>query len=177
MSRPSTRHLVSLEKAIDAWAEEKRTPTAAALATSAAVPARIAEALLSDLEQAGLIEHKKEAIKLKVPLAAFRTGARELVAKVKTFAFAGERKLKTVASYATTADCRSVFIRSYFGEPNPPRCGTCDLCRARAAAAAPQPTPAPVATAPAAPDEKKKRRRRRRRRRKGTQPQARHGRA
>src|SRR5262249_32950773 len=93
MSRPSVRHLLSLEKALVAWAEEERTPTAAALATSAAVPARIAEALLLDLEEAGLIEHSKGAIKLAVPLAAFRTGARDLVAKVKTFRFEGERKL------------------------------------------------------------------------------------
>ncbi len=38
-------------------------------------------------------------------------------------------KLKTVAAYATTEECRSVFIRRYFGEDLPPRCGTCDRCR------------------------------------------------
>ncbi|MEQ1865295.1 MAG: RecQ family ATP-dependent DNA helicase [Micropepsaceae bacterium] len=130
MSRPSVRHLMSLEKALAAWAEEKRQPTVATLAVSAGVPARIAEALLVDLEDAGLIAHGKEgAIKLAVPLAAFRAGARDLVAKVKTFAFEGERKLKTVASYATTEECRSIFIRRYFGEDLPPRCGTCDRCR------------------------------------------------
>ncbi len=130
MSRPSVRHLLSLEKALAAWAEEKRQPTAATLAVSAGVPQRIAEALLVDLEDAGLIAPSKTgAIKLAVPLAAFRAGARDLVAKVKTFAFEGERKLKTVASYATTEECRSVFIRRYFGEDLPPRCGTCDRCR------------------------------------------------
>jgi ATP-dependent DNA helicase RecQ len=131
MSRPSVRHLMSLEKALAAWAEEKRAPSAATLAVSAGVPQRIAEALLVDLEDAGLIAQSKEgAIKLAVPLAAFRAGARDLVAKVKTFAFEGERKLKTVAAYAATDECRSVFIRRYFGEDLPPRCGTCDRCRA-----------------------------------------------
>ncbi len=130
MSRPSVRHLLSLEKALAAWVEEKRQPTAATLAVSAGVPQRIAEALLVDLEDAGLIApNKNGAIKLAVPLAAFRAGARDLVAKVKTFAFEGERKLKTVAAYANTQECRSVFIRRYFGEDLPPRCGTCDRCR------------------------------------------------
>jgi ATP-dependent DNA helicase RecQ len=133
MSRPTVRHLISLESALAAWAAEKRRPTASMLAVSAGVPERIAEALIVDLEEAGLIAHGKDgAIKLAVPVAAFRSGARELVAKVKTFAFEGERKLKTVAAYATTEECRSVFIRRYFGEELPPRCGTCDRCRASA---------------------------------------------
>lgn len=155
MSRPTVRHLISLENALAAWADEKRRPTAAMLAVSAGVPERIAEALIVDLEEAGLIAQGKDgAIKLAVPLAAFRAGARELVAKVKTFAFEGERKLKTVASYATTEECRSVFIRRYFGEDMPPRCGTCDRCRGgRAASAEPVQPPA--------------RRRRRRRRKAG----------
>lgn len=130
MGRPSVRHLMSLESALAAWAEEKRKPSAATLAVSASVPQRIAEALLADLQDAGLIALGKDgAIKLAVPVATFRAGARELVAKVKTFAFEGERKLKSVASYANTEVCRSVFIRRYFGEDFPPRCGTCDRCR------------------------------------------------
>jgi RecQ zinc-binding len=101
------------------------------------VPQRIAESLIVDLQDAGLIAQGKDgAIKLAVPVAAFRAGARELVAKVKTFRFEGERKLKTVADYANTNECRSIFIRRYFGEDLPPRCGTCDRCRASAGPAA-----------------------------------------
>ena len=155
MSRPSVRHLVNLENALAAWAEEKRKPTAATLAFSAGVPQRIAEALIVDLEDAGLIAQGKDgAIKLAVPLATFRAGAPDLVAKVKTFAFEGERKLKTVAAYATTDECRSVFIRRYFGEELPPRCGTCDRCRASSIVAAQSEAPQP---------ETRRRRRRRRR--------------
>jgi ATP-dependent DNA helicase RecQ len=140
MSRPTVRHLISLEKALAAWAAEKRKPSAATLAVSAGVPARVAEALLVDLEEAGLIAQGKDgAIKLTVPVETFRAGARELVAKVKTFAFEGERKLKAVASYATTEECRSVFIRRYFGEDMPPRCGTCDRCRGGATQTQPKP--------------------------------------
>jgi ATP-dependent DNA helicase RecQ len=158
LSRPTARHLIALENALAAWAGESRTPTAAALATSAAVPARIAEALIVDLEEAGLVtQDAKGAIALAVPLAAFRTGARELVAKVKTFRFEGERKLKTVEAYATTSECRSVFIRRYFGEANPPRCGTCDRCRESVVMPA-APRDAQTATAEARPGKRRRRR-------------------
>jgi ATP-dependent DNA helicase RecQ len=159
LGRPSVRHLIGLEKALAAWAEESRTPTAATLAFSAGVPARIAEALLVDLEDAGLITRNKDnAIRVAVPLPAFRAGARDLVAKVKTTQFEGERKLKTVAAYATTQECRSVFLRRYFGEDNPPRCGTCDHCR-QLGAQTPQADVQP----------KRSSRRRRRRRKSGRQ--------
>jgi ATP-dependent DNA helicase RecQ len=136
LSRPTVRHLAQLEAALTAWAAEQRAPTAAALAYSAGVPARIGEALLSDLEQGGLILRDQEGrITVAVPLEAFQAGARDLVAKLKTFRYEGERRLRTVAGYAQSEECRSVFLRRYFGEEQPPRCGTCDRCRATRAAA------------------------------------------
>jgi ATP-dependent DNA helicase RecQ len=138
LSRPGVRHLERLGNALTAWAAEHRAPTAAALAYSAGVPARIGEALLSDLEQAGLIERDEDGhIVIAVPLGAFHAGARDLVAKLKTFRFEGERRLRLVANYARSEDCRSVFIRRYFGEEHPPRCGTCDRCRADRAGVTP----------------------------------------
>jgi ATP-dependent DNA helicase RecQ len=131
LSRPAVRHLERLERALAAWAAEDRAPTATALAYSAGVPARIGEALLSDLEQAGLVERDREGrVVLMVPLETFRAGARDLVAKLKTFRYEGERRLRAVAAYAQSEECRSVFLRRYFGEEHPPRCGTCDRCRA-----------------------------------------------
>jgi ATP-dependent DNA helicase RecQ len=136
LSRPTVRHLARLEAALAAWASEQRAPTVAALAYSAGVPARIGEALLSDLEQAGLVERDEEGrVTVVVPLDTFRAGARDLVAKLKTFRYEGERRLRTVADYAQSEECRSVFLRRYFGEDEPPRCGTCDRCRASRAAA------------------------------------------
>lgn len=136
LSRPAVRHLERLETALAAWALEERAPTAAALAYSAGVPSRIGEVLLSDLEQAGLVERNQQGrIVVAVPLETFRTGARDLVAKLKTFRYEGERRLRAVADYAQTEECRSVFLRRYFGEENPPRCGTCDRCRASRAPA------------------------------------------
>jgi ATP-dependent DNA helicase RecQ len=142
MSRPGVWHLERLEKALTAWTSEQRAPTVDTLAYSAGVPVRISEALLSDLEQAGLIERTQEGgIVIAVPRGSFAAGVRDLVAKLKTFRFEGERRLRLVADYAQTKECRSVFIRQFFGEEQPPRCGTCDNCRAmRVAASGAEPT-------------------------------------
>jgi ATP-dependent DNA helicase RecQ len=136
LSRPTTWHLARLERALTAWASEHRSPTAAALAFSAGVPVRIGEALLSDLEQAGLVQTDREGrVAVPVPIETFQAGAGDLVSKLKRFRYEGERRLGAVADYARTEECRSVFLRRYFGEEHPPRCGTCDRCRAAAARA------------------------------------------
>jgi ATP-dependent DNA helicase RecQ len=137
LSRPTVWHLARLEAALTAWATEHRAPTSAALVYSAGVPLRIGEVLLSDLELAGLVERDQEGrITVVVPLETFSAGARDLVAKLKTFRYESERRLRVVADYAQSEECRSVFLRRYFGEEHPPRCGTCDRCRAVRAAAA-----------------------------------------
>ena len=78
-----------------------------------------------------------------MPPETFKTGVRDLVAKLMTFRYEGERRLRLIADYAHSEECRSVFIRRYFGEEYPPRCGTCDRCRADCAVAE-RATPAPL---------------------------------
>jgi ATP-dependent DNA helicase RecQ len=129
LNRPTVWHLDRLESALAAWAAEQRAPMAAALAYSAGVPLRIGEVLLSDLEQMGLVQRDQEGrITVVVPLEVFRIGVRDLVAKLRTFRYEAERRLRIVADYAQSEECRSVFLRRYFGEEYPPRCGTCDRC-------------------------------------------------
>src|SRR5262245_4024424 len=112
LSRPTVWHLERLESALTAWASEERAPTVATLAYSAGVSARICEVLLLDLEQAGLIERDQEGrITIAVSLEAFAAGSRDLMAKLKTFRYEGERRLQTVANYAQSNECRSVFLR------------------------------------------------------------------
>ena len=77
-----------------------------------------------------------------MPAKSFTAGVRDLVAKLKTFRYEGERRLRLIADYAHSEECRSVFIRRYFGEEYPPRCGTCDRCRADRGVAE-QASPAP----------------------------------
>jgi ATP-dependent DNA helicase RecQ len=131
MNRPTATHLDRLEKALAAWAAERRAPTAATLSYSASVPARIGEVLVSDLEEAGLVRRDPEGhVALTVPRETFRAGARDLVSKLKISRYEGERRLQAVADYALSEECQSVFLRRYFGEESPPRCGICDRCRA-----------------------------------------------
>ncbi len=159
MSRPDLRHLDRLESALTAWAGEQRAPTAAALAFSANVPARVGEALLADLDEAGLIARdSKGRVTIAAPRETFRASVRDLMAKLKTFRFQAERRLRAVAEYAQSEECRSVFLRRYFGEEHPPRCGTCDRCGARPAAQPDKDPGEPTRSAPA----KRPRRRRRR---------------
>jgi ATP-dependent DNA helicase RecQ len=152
-SRPSVWHLERLETALTAWESEQRAPTAAALAYSAGVPARIGESLLSDLEQSGLVQRDEDDhISIAVALEDFRAGVRDLVGKLKTFRYEGERRLGAIADYARSEECRSVFLRRYFGEADPPRCGVCDRCRS-------------IGVQAAQPGTRRKRRSRRRKRR------------
>ena len=138
------RHLERLEAALTAWTGEDRAPTAETLAYSAGVPTRICEVLLSDLEEAGSVERDKDgSIAIVVPPETFKTGVRDLVGKLKTFRYEGERRLRVITNYAHSKECRSVFIRRYFGEEYPPRCGTCDRCRADRVVAE-HATPAPL---------------------------------
>ena len=93
---------------------------------------------MSDLQEAGLIERDQEGgINIVVPPQNFKDGVRDLVAKLKTFRYEGERRLRLLPDYAQSEECRSVFLRRYFGEDHPPRCGTCDRCRADRVAATP----------------------------------------
>jgi ATP-dependent DNA helicase RecQ len=131
LSRPGVHHLERLESALNSWTDEQRAPTPDTLAYSAGVPSRICEVLLSDLEEAGLTARDEDGgVSIVVPPENFKTGVRDLVAKLKTFRYEGERRLRLIADYARSNECRSVFIRRYFGEDHPPRCGTCDRCRA-----------------------------------------------
>jgi hypothetical protein len=87
--------------------------------------------LVSDLQEAGLIQQDEEGgINIVVPPQDFKDGVRDLVTKLKTFRYEGERRLRLLPDYAQSKECRSVFLRRYFGEDHPPRCGTCDRCRA-----------------------------------------------
>jgi ATP-dependent DNA helicase RecQ len=169
-SRPSVRHLERLEAALTAWTGEERAPTAETLAYSAGVPARICEVLLSDLEEAGLIERDQDGgVAIVVQPESFQAGVRDLVTKLKTFRYEGERRLRLISDYAHSKECRSVFIRRYFGEDYPPRCGTCDRCRAERVVAEPA-GPAPISrpkSGPRAQDRHQPRAKNARRRRHG----------
>jgi ATP-dependent DNA helicase RecQ len=127
LSRPAVWHLERLESALTAWASEQRSPTVAALAYSAGVPARIGEVLLSDLEQAGLVERDQEGrIVVVIPLEIFSAGARDLVAKLRGFV----RVSAAFGPPRITSSPRSAEACFSGGISERTHCRTCDRCRA-----------------------------------------------
>ena len=135
-SRIRPDQLRRVAKALKAWAGEPRAVNASDLAHSAEVPVTAARSLCARLEELGLVAQNtaKEWVITADP-GVFQAGAEDLARRLEIERLADERRLDAVRAYAETTECRSVFLRRYFGEAEPPRCGVCDRCRARKAAA------------------------------------------
>ena len=74
--------------------------------------------------------------RVTVTKAHFTERARDLQKRLETRRREDEEKLRALDLYASDLGCRSVFIRRYFGEEDPPVCGECDRCRPSTAAEA-----------------------------------------
>jgi ATP-dependent DNA helicase RecQ len=132
-SRPRPDQLRRAARALKAWGGEGRAVNAADLAHSAEVPLNATRSLCARLEELALVEPTPgKEWSITVPLEAFEAGADDLARRLDIERLADERRLEVVREYAATNDCRSVFLRRYFGEENPPRCGVCDRCRSAA---------------------------------------------
>jgi ATP-dependent DNA helicase RecQ len=130
-SRPRPDQLRRVARALEAWGGEQRTVKAADLAHSAEVPLTAAQSLCARLEELALVEQTgAREWSIAVPLESFGRGAEDLARRLDVERLADERRLDLVREYAATSECRSVFLRRYFGEDEPPRCGVCDRCRA-----------------------------------------------
>lgn len=140
-SRPNVSQLLRVAKALAAWGEEQKVVTVQALALSAQIPATTCAALAAQLEAVGLIRREGAAYAVAVGPEALAEGARDLAGRLETLRREDARRLASVAEYAGTAECRSVFIRRYFGEEDPPRCGKCDRDRVPTRAGAEAPSP------------------------------------
>ncbi len=128
--RPTGPQLRRVGRALAAWAEEDESPTARELALSAGVPGRVVSVVCAELEPLGLVAHEEKRWRPIGGPSALREAAGDLAARFEVKRREDARRLAAVAAYAATEDCRSVFIRRWFGESDPPRCGICDRCRA-----------------------------------------------
>ena len=108
------------------------------LALSAGVPQTICRSMCTRLEELGVVEPDEERRwRVSVSHATLARRSRDLVRRLETQRREDELRLETLHAYANTTDCRSVFLRVYFGEESPPECGNCDNCLPSAASAAP----------------------------------------
>ncbi len=161
-SRVRPDQLYKLGKALAAWAGEGRTPTLEALALSAGQGPRVTAALLTVLEEAGIVALAEGGpIHVVVPPESVEEQSRSLAGQFETLRTQDGRRLDALAEYAHTTDCRAVFLRRYFGEGDGTPCGLCDTCRGR-----PE-RPSSFWEPIAQPERRKKKRRRSGRRRRG----------
>jgi ATP-dependent DNA helicase RecQ len=130
-SRVRPDQLYRLAAALVAWADEEREPSLEALAVSAEMGPRIAAALLTKLEEAGLVVFDEERIQVVGNKETFEQDARALAGQFATLRTEDGHRLDALAEYAASDACRAVFLRSYFGEAEGEPCGLCDVCRGR----------------------------------------------
>jgi len=123
--------LYRLGRALGAWAGEGRSPSLEALAVSADLGPRIAAALLTKLEEAGLVEREMDEVKVVVSPDAIEEQARGLAGQFQTLRTQDARRLDALGEYARTEGCRASFLSAYFGEEDGEPCGLCDNCQER----------------------------------------------
>ena len=127
--RASPTQLGKVAKALEAWAGEDRPVALQDLALSAGVPLSAARAVATQLEELGALErdaHKR--VLLAVDAAELGRTSADLARRLETRRQQDEERLAALDAYAGSDLCRSVFIRRYFGEDDPPACGVCDRC-------------------------------------------------
>ena len=115
---------------LSAWLVNNRSAEVADLALGAQVPVTTCRAICGQLEEAGLIARDADKrYHARVEPEALVSGIEDLAARLDTKQRQDSRRLQAMAEYASSDECRSVFIRKWFGEEDPPRCGQCDRCR------------------------------------------------
>jgi len=128
-SRVRPDQLYKVGAALAAWAGEERAPSTSALALSASLGPRATQALLAILEEAGLIRLDGTDVEVLVPSDKIEEEARSLAGRFATQRTQDSRRLDSVAEYANATECRSIFLRRYFGEDGASPCRICDVCR------------------------------------------------
>lgn len=131
-SQVSPAQLESLGEALVAWAETGRGVTVEDLALSARVVTTACRALCNQVEEAGLLERGPDKMfRSRVDVETLKAGVSELAHRFAVAQREDMRRINGIAEYAVTTECRSVFVRKWFGEDDPPECGKCDRCRAK----------------------------------------------
>ena len=110
-----------------------RSPTVEALALSAELGPRVATALLTKLEEAGLVHWEDDTIRVNDPDDSIDDQARSLAGQFETLRTQDRRRLDAIADYVGAGECRAAVLRAYFGEEAGVHCGLCDVCCRRPA--------------------------------------------
>ena len=130
----STRQLESLGHSLAAWADSGNSVSVKDLALSAQVPSTSCRAMCNQLEETGMVvQETGKKICVRVDTATLQAAISDLAKRFDTVQREDMRRINAISDYTAADACRSVFIRRWFGEPDPPTCGKCDHCRRMAA--------------------------------------------
>jgi ATP-dependent DNA helicase RecQ len=128
-SRIRPDQIYKLGAALGAWNDEQRSPSLEALALSAELGPRITEALLAKIEEAGFVTCEGSEVHVTDPSRPIEEDTRGLAGQFEQLRRQDSRRLDAIEDYATSKECRAVFLRAYFGEDADEPCGLCDICR------------------------------------------------
>ena len=133
-------------------ATQSRDMEAREIAEIAGVPERRAKVLLASLDAEGLVLRRNE--KFRATAALRRAGSAGVLRDIRERRAHDDRaRLDAIIRYAETTECRTRYLRRYFGEEEGEACGHCDNCRDHTAERL---TTAAAASRPEAPTVEKK---------------------
>jgi ATP-dependent DNA helicase RecQ len=138
-SRPNAAQLRRVARALVAWADEDKPVATRDLALSAGVPLTTCRSMCAQMEEGGLIAlDGKRRWTAAVETETLQRGAQDLAGRFEIERRQDEHRLRAMTEYLETDECRSVFLRRWFGEDDPPDCGNCDHCRTEPRSGAPR---------------------------------------
>lgn len=130
LSRVRKDQVYRIGKALAAWGEEDRAPTMEALALSSQLGPRVCSAIVNVFEEVDLVRTLEDGtIELSVPPEQLENEVGALANRFETIRMQDGRRLDSIAEYARSKTCRSMFLEQYFGEQDARPCGLCDNCR------------------------------------------------
>jgi hypothetical protein len=130
--RPKPESIERLLVALAQWSAEHRVVTPSILALSAQTTTAAARAVLGVFAERGIVARDGDSHRLAVSPGELLAVGKDLARRFETLRREDHGRLEAVRAYAQALECRSAVVRRYFGERDPPSCGTCDVCtRAR----------------------------------------------
>lgn len=123
---PSRAQVRQVAEALQAWSQSGRAATLRELALSAHVPQNRTRVVLKLLQDLGFASETESGQYVRRPDGPSLVDVERAAAMFDVQRVLDRHRLDEMVAYATTTECRSRFIRLYFGEEDPPRCGKCD---------------------------------------------------
>ncbi len=104
------------------------------IAKYAKLPAEVVQQILQTAQNEGILLYEPRKEKPQLTYTRERVVAENLSIDLQKFNFRKQRAEERVARairFAETRQCRSQQLLAYFGEPDSPACGICDICTGR----------------------------------------------